>query len=310
MRCNLCGCPAIPEPGTSSLLRCDGCGLVSIASFPVKEDREAGYQEEYYKPESGGRFIGLAESAVAFFRKRRMRSVRRWSPGPGTILDVGCGRGTMLMLFQIQGWKAIGTQLSRTAAEAAGRRGIDVRCAELTDLDLPAGNFDVMTFFHVLEHLPCPGAYLRKAHTLLREDGLLVAEVPNFASPGFRILGERNLCYDYPNHLVFFTPASLNRLLRECGFETFRVDHFSLEYSPFTTLQNMLNAIPGIPNRFYRSLMGNADGEALRKEPATWLHAVLALLLSPLAFVLSLSGLLFPVGNTMRFYCRNKGTEY
>ncbi len=304
MTCALCGHAADPVPGSPSLRHCGACGLVSLASFPAPADREASYQEEYYEADTGARFVGLAEKAVAFFRRLRMRAILRRLPGPGAILDVGCGRGIMLGLFRDRGWTAVGTQLSRTAAEAARRRGIDVRVADLPDLGLPAGSFDVVTLFHVLEHLPRPADSLRCARALLRDGGWLIVEVPNYASPGFRFLGERNLCYDYPNHLVFFTPGSLRRLLAECGFETRRVSHFSLEYSAFTTLQNLLNALPGTPNRFYRALMRNADGNALRKEPATWLHAALAVLLSPLALILALAGLLLPVGNTMRFYCR------
>jgi glycosyltransferase involved in cell wall biosynthesis len=122
--------------------------------------------------------------------------------------------------------------------------------------------------------------------------------------PGFRLLGTRDFCTDYPNHLVFFTPHSLGRLLGSCGFRVEEVSHFSLEYSPYTTLQNILNFLPGIPGRLYKAMMGNEDGRRLRRSPVTWLHAISGILLAVPAIVLSLAGLAAPVGNTMRFYCK------
>jgi len=284
---------------------CGSCGLSCLAEFPTREERESAYQEAYYREETGERFLGLFERIVSGFRRLRVRAVLRRVPGPGAILDVGCGRGILLALFRGRGWKALGTQLSRTAAEAAQRRyGVDVTVGELPGIPLAGETFHVATFFHVLEHLDRPEAYLRKAWDLLVPDGLLVVEVPNFASPGFRFLGTRDFCTDYPNHLVFFTPGSLARLLGSCGFRVDEVSHFSLEYSPYTTLQNLLNVLPGIPGRLYKALMGNEDGRRLRRSPVTWLHAMIGILLAAPAAALSLAGLAAPVGNTMRFYCR------
>jgi hypothetical protein len=82
------------------------------------------------------------------------------------------------------------------------------------------------------------------------------------------------------------------------------VSHFSAEYSPFTTLQNLLNVLPGEPGRLYKALMGNEEGRRLRRSPVTWLHAILACALAVPATLLSLAGLVVPVGNTVRFYCR------
>lgn len=306
--CNLCGGPVhVRFPGPPRIVECADCTLASLAEFPAAGDREAAYQESYYREGTGDRFLGIFELLVRGFRRLRVRSIVRRSRSPGSIMDVGCGRGLLPALFRNRNWHAVGTQLSRTAAEAACRRyGVDVLVGELPDLPLPDGIFDVVTFFHVLEHLDRPEAYLRKAWDLMVPGGLLVVEVPNFASPGFRILGTRNFCVDYPNHLVFFTQVSLGRLLSRCGFIVEEVSHFSLEYSPYTTLQNMLNILPGEPGRLYKALMGNEEGRRLRKNPVTWVHALLAILLAPAALLLSLAGVVVPVGNTVRFYCRKR----
>jgi SAM-dependent methyltransferase len=308
--CRLCGRRVLPyAPGPPAIVKCSSCGAMSLERIPGKETREALYQESYYSPETGGRFLLPLEVILRWFHWRRYRSIVKLEPGPGAILDVGCGRGSLLEIFREGGWTVMGTQASRTAAEAAKRqRGIDVRCQELPAMELPGKSFRVITLFHVLEHLPDPREYLVKARDLLEDGGLLVVEVPNHGGPGFRLLGVRHFCVDYPNHLFFFTPPSLENLLRSCGFRTVSVSRFSLEYSPFTTLQNVLNLLPGEPSRLYRSLMSNDEGRRLRKSPLTWFHYLLAFPLALPALLLSLTALVLPGGNTMRFSCRKAET--
>jgi 2-polyprenyl-3-methyl-5-hydroxy-6-metoxy-1,4-benzoquinol methylase len=279
-----------------------------LADIPSTDSREALYQEEYYREETGARFLGVFERLIGFFRWLRMQSVLRREPGPASLLDIGCGRGILIEFFRKRGWRVLGTQLSRTAAEAARRhRGVEVAVGDLLDLGLAESSFRVVTLYHVLEHVPRPDEYLREVHRLLEEGGLLIVEVPNHGGPGFRLLQERHFCFDYPNHLVFFTPRSLANLLRREGFQVEGRSFFSLEYSPYTTLQNMLNLLPGPPSLLYRSFMSTAEGRRLRIHPLTWGHAALACLLALPALFLSLTSLVIPTGNTVRFVCRREG---
>ncbi len=304
-RCPVCGSAAgtfLSSP--PEVKRCASCRLMFLASPPGAEEREALYQDEYYQPETGSRFFRPFEWVGHFFRRRRVRSILKREPGPASLLDVGCGRGIFMEMMGRRGWSASGTQLSQTAAEAARRRGLEVFIGELTDLEAEAGSFRVVTMFHLLEHIPRPGEYIEKAHRLLGEGGLLVVEVPDHGGPGFKILKQRHFCFDYPNHLVFFTRDSLERALALYGFRVEGRTAFSAEYSPFTTLQNLLNLLPGEPNRLYRSFMLNREGRRLRREPLTWFHALLAVPAAPVALALSLTALAFPPGNTLRVYAR------
>jgi 2-polyprenyl-3-methyl-5-hydroxy-6-metoxy-1,4-benzoquinol methylase len=284
------------------VLRCPACGGASLASLPAPEELAKLYQEDYYEEGTGTRFPGPVEAVVVALKGARYRAIARLRPR-GAILDVGCGRGDLLELFQARGWRTKGTQLSRTAADAARRlRGIDVEVGELPALGLAPGSFDVVTLFHVLEHLPDPAAYLACARELMPPDGLLVVEVPNYRTWGFRLLGRRNLCFDFPNHLHFLTPDALSRLLARTGFAVAGRTYFSVEYSAFTTLQNWLNLLPGEPNRLYRALQRNPAGLALRNRPWTWVHGLLALVLGAPACAVSLLSLVLPFGNTLRVY--------
>ncbi len=306
--CNLCGASAdIAIQGPPVVVSCSRCGLTSLERFPAPDVYESQYQEDYYSEETGARFLKPFEWALCVFRLLRLHAILRRAPGPGSILDVGCGRGDLLEVFKARGWRVLGTQVSRTAARAARKkRGVEVVCGELPDLGLDARRFDVITFFHVLEHLTAPDRYLRAARDLLADGGLLVVEVPDCSSPGFRALGVRSFCFDYPHHLVFFTSDSLRGLLERCGLRVEGSSRFSLEYSLYTSLQNLLNFLPGTPSRLYRAFMKNAEGLRLRKSPWTWLHAALAMMLFPAAIFLSLLAVAFPCGNTVRFYCRKR----
>ena len=308
--CQLCdGDASVYLRGTPTIVECSECGLLSLAEFPSSESSEELYQDDYYSEEAGERFLRPFEWAVRFFRGLRVRDIERRVAVPGSILDVGCGRGALLEILERRGWTALGTQLSHTAIRAARARGLDVRYGELPALGLLSESLDVVTFFHVLEHLEAPEDYLRETHRILKPQGTLVVEVPDFSGLGFRLLGLRHFCIDYPHHLVFFTEPSLRGLLERCGFTVTGRSRVSLEYSPFTTLQNLLNVLPGRPNRLYHSLMQNADGRRLRKSPWTWLHALAAVILAVPAFVATYVGPPLVGGNTLRLYAEKSLVE-
>lgn len=306
--CVLCSRPTLQpwEPSEHpEVWRCETCGGAYLAQFPSQSAAEALYQDDYYQEGTGARFTGWLDALLVWMKGFRANAIQRHHPGTRTLLDVGCGRGDLLACLKARGIEVCGTQLSRTAAEAARRhRQVNVLVGDLPDLPLPAGHFDVITVFHVLEHLPDPVGHLRIIHRLLAPDGLLVVEVPNFETWGFRYLGRRNLCFDHPHHLFFFTPGALEKVLIRVGFQPDGRARWSLEYAPFTTLQNLLNVLPGPPNRLYRALMANPEGSALRRSPLTWLHGFLGAALTGPALALSLLSAGLGRGNTLRVYAR------
>ncbi|MBN1443975.1 MAG: class I SAM-dependent methyltransferase [Planctomycetes bacterium] len=289
-------------------MRCRRCRLISLARVPAPEQRSPGGSAEDQRADDEPRLLGFLERARRIFSWLNMKSVLRRERGQAAWLDVGCGRGFLIELLRDRGWMVMGTHLSRKAAKAAQQKGLNVFCGSLPDLEYHGTPFRVVTCFHALDRLERPFECLRRIRELMEDRGLLVVEVPDCSSPGFKVLGVRSASVDYPHRLIFFTPSTLRSLLEMCGFDVVSVRHFSLEHSAFTTLQNLLNLIPGEPNRLWRAMLATEDGRRLRRSIWTWMHAGLALALALPALLLSLPSLLLPVGNTMRFLCR-KGAE-
>jgi len=161
-----------------------------------------------------------------------LRSARAWIDDPdrtyrvlpwqgeGRLLDVGCGSGSYLASMQALGWDVTGVDLfPEIAAGVARSLGVSCHAGELTEVDLPAGSFDVISFWHVLEHLPDPGRILCRAVELLRPGGLLAIGVPVYDCREEELFGGSWLGYDVPRHLVTFSRSRLRSFLEDQGLK-------------------------------------------------------------------------------------------
>jgi 2-polyprenyl-3-methyl-5-hydroxy-6-metoxy-1,4-benzoquinol methylase len=166
-------------------------------------------------------------AAVRFERELRLfrKHCRR-----GAVLDVGCSTGAFL--FQLRSrfpgdYQILGADASGPALDYAASRGVPVARGDFLKTDLGRGEFDAVTFWAVLEHLAEPKAFLEKAWSTLKPGGLCFLLVPNLGSLAARLLGARYR-YVYPQHLNYFTRATLAKLI-EPHFQTVEVrcTHFN-----------------------------------------------------------------------------------
>jgi len=137
----------------------------------------------------------------------------------GRILDVGCGDGSLLKFLKESGWQVFGVEPHETSSRYAQEvLGLNVFPGRLDEANYPEESFDVITLFHVLEHLPDPAETLEKSRPLLRKDGFLLVEVPNFESFETKIFRSKWVGLSAPLHLYHFTPGTLQMILKNCGF--------------------------------------------------------------------------------------------
>ncbi len=154
-------------------------------------------------------------------REKADEHVRHLSRRPGRprLLDVGCGQGEFLAEMARLGWDAEGIDPAADAVDAARARGVRATQGDLTDVALDEGAFDAITFRLVFEHIPGPVGALRACHRALKAGGVVWIATPNLDSDASRAFGHAWIFLEPPRHAVLYTPASLDRLLRQCRFE-------------------------------------------------------------------------------------------
>ncbi len=245
------------EDGIVRLVRCPRCGLAALVPRPTEAVLRRWYDAGYYGAEHRRKFVGPLARAVARFQRGRARLAARCVPERGRLLDVGCGDGGFLQEMRRLGFVTEGTErTAESAARVPAAPGLRVYVGDLLDLDLPAEAYDVVTLWHVLEHLPEPEATLRCIHGLLRPGGKLLLSLPNAESWQARLFGRHWFHHDPPRHLYAFGPPTLVALLRRVGFVVEGTSTFSLEQNPYGVMQSALNALGFPRDRAYDLLKG------------------------------------------------------
>jgi 2-polyprenyl-3-methyl-5-hydroxy-6-metoxy-1,4-benzoquinol methylase len=247
-RCNLCGAGGRFEMLEDSetpfhVLKCAHCGLIFVDPVPELPLLAYHYDAGYYAD-----WIAAQKTKRLKMWDRRLKSIEKASK-KGRLLDVGCATGAFLRLAQNNGWEIRGTEYSPYAAKFAGDLlKADIYCGHLMDVRYEDSFFDVVTFWHVLEHLHDPMRYLQEVHRILKPSGLLVIAVPNvndyIMQTAYRLVKGRPLKLfskdDREIHLYHFSAKTLSNYLRKTGFECLKIspDYGITEYS-----KKLVNAI-------------------------------------------------------------------
>lgn len=181
------------------------------------------------------------EWMIRYFRQKRLEKIRRYAT-QGTLLDIGCGGGQFLVFLRENGWQVAGIEVNEEMA-TYGRESLNlnIKTGDLQEAGFSENTFDVITLFHVLEHIQDPIVTLRECYRILKPGGLLVIAVPNFNSWQSRWTRKHWFHLDVPHHLHHFSAKTLQNFLEENSFRVGEVEHFSLEQNPFGFLQSLLN---------------------------------------------------------------------
>lgn len=193
---------------------CRACGLVAHAMIPGDEELQR-YYADVYRHEYHGEYQPSPYRVVReWHRGQRLLQRLRSSLAPGSrVLEIGSGIGCNVMNFALAGFDASGVEPG-AGFSAFSREKMQAQVLSCTLEDLaPTGDYDVVLLVHVLEHLPHPTRSLRQIAGLLRPQGKLYVEVPNFglphAAPGKQ--------FHYA-HIYNFTAQTLEMLTAKSGF--------------------------------------------------------------------------------------------
>ncbi len=144
--------------------------------------------------------------------KRKVGFISRINSGTATLADLGAGTGAFLEAAREKGWKIDGVEPSDKARVLARQKGIILK-EQISDLN--GNNFDVVTLWHVLEHLPDLENVVLDISKLVKPGGHLIIAVPNFKSYDAQYYKENWAAYDVPRHLWHFSKKSIEILFSD-----------------------------------------------------------------------------------------------
>lgn len=196
---------------------CKDCGFRFTNHFPSEDLIGKYYDSTDYISHSDshrGLINKLYHLARHYMLSQKVNLVSRYMEDQsGKLLDIGCGTGYFLHVAQKRGFTVAGIEKNELArTHAITRFGLDVK-DEKSFFEMAGLSFNIVTLWHVLEHLEQLNESLEKINDILTPDGTLVIALPNCRSYDAEFYKERWAAYDVPRHLWHFSPGAVEKLL-------------------------------------------------------------------------------------------------
>lgn len=243
------------------ICECLNCGLLYTMPRPSKEKIGAYYKsDEYYSHQENkkGFVPRLYEAIKKINLKHKFRLASRDLP-VGKLLDIGCGVGDFLHVAENKGWQCTGVEPSEEAREIARQR-IKGDLLYSEDLEqLPDQSFDLITMWHVLEHVDDLKWQVAQLQRLIKPEGRIVIAVPNYRSYDGRFYNAYWAAYDVPRHLNHFNKTVITKIFKTSGLSLVCMDKLVWDayYISFMSEQYKHHFMPLVRGVF-RGLVSNA----------------------------------------------------
>jgi 2-polyprenyl-3-methyl-5-hydroxy-6-metoxy-1,4-benzoquinol methylase len=188
-----------------------------LITFPQPDENNL---YKYYESED---YISHTDSKRTIFEKayhlvksralkNKLQLINKLQKHKGTLLDIGAGTGEFLMVAKENGWQTIGIEPNAKAREIASKKGVSFS-ESISTLD--SFSFDVITMWHVLEHVPNLENQIKELKRLLKPNGTILIAVPNFNSFDAKHYGVFWAAYDVPRHLWHFSKTAIKKLFEK-----------------------------------------------------------------------------------------------
>ena len=198
--------------------------MVYLNPRPTEEASSEFYQHPEYLPFSS---LSTQPTVTELLYDRLRRYNLRWKrrlverfSSHGEILDVGCGTGQFLAEMRSAGWQVSGIERDASASQWGRERlDLNIHTGTLASTQLPPATHQIVTMWHVLEHLYDPLTTFRQLQHYLNDQGTLIVAVPNIDSIDARGYGAHWIALDAPRHVNHFCLATLRRLGAAANFD-------------------------------------------------------------------------------------------
>ena len=216
---------------------------------PSLEELPSYYESEDYISHTDGK-RSLFEKLYQFIKnialKNKLKLINSQSQ-KGKLLDIGCGTGDFLVVAKNDGWQITGIEPGEKPRKIAIRKGVSF-VNKLSDIE--DNSFDVITMWHVLEHVPDLEFQIKELKRLIKPNGTILIAVPNFKSFDANYYGKFWAAFDVPRHLWHFSKIAIEKLFANeklqlvkvlpMKFDSFYVSLLSEKYKNGT--MNFFNA--------------------------------------------------------------------
>ena len=259
------------------ICECQTCNFILTAYPPKPNDIGNYYKSETYISHSNtnkGLINKIYHLVRDYMIKKKVRLVKKATGlDTGNHLDVGAGIGLFAQAMQKNNWKVEGIETSVDAREVAK----SLYNLELKDSDywgeLANNSKDVITLWHVLEHIPNLNDIWVNFNRILKEEGVLVVAVPNPSSYDASIYKSEWAAFDVPRHLWHFTPATLEKLALKHGFELIKIHRMPFDgfYISMMSEKNAGKSFSFIRG-FWRGLIGYIQALATKEKSSSLIY--------------------------------------
>lgn len=186
---------------------------------PKLDELDSYYESEDYISHTDSKATlvdKIYQSVKRIMLNKKLEIVSSFNQNKGSLLDVGAGTGDFLNAAKNDGWSISGVEPNSKARSLANQKNIFL----VEDINqLPTQKYDVITLWHVLEHVPNLFEYIETLKSLLKENGILIIAVPNYKSYDATYYKEFWAAYDVPRHLWHFSSKGIKKLFAQFNFK-------------------------------------------------------------------------------------------
>ena len=242
------------------ILECKECGLLFTTPRPNKDEIGRYYKsEEYYShQENKEGFIPKVYEKVKSVNLKNKYGIATEGKEKGKALDIGCGVGDFLHTMEQHGWDCTGVEPSEDAKVIAKKRIKGQLLSSEEQENLPDSSFDIITMWHVLEHVDDIRWQIQQLHRLCKPGGRIIIALPNYKSYDGQYYKAEWAAYDVPRHLNHFNKETLIKILEESGLRHVKTEKLVWDayYISYMSEKYRKHSIPLLRGAF-RGLVSN-----------------------------------------------------
>jgi len=249
-----------------TIVKCSQCNFTFTNPIPLESEIGKYYESEEYISHSNsnkGLVNSIYQSVRNYTLKRKLSLIKTLS-SKKSLLDIGSGTGEFLNVCKTNGYHVQGIEPSKTGRDQA-KENFNLNIEEESYIPkIKDNSIDIITMWHVLEHVYNLNERIGEIVRILKSDGVLIVAVPNLDSYDAKKYKEHWAAYDVPRHLYHFNPKSITTLFEKHGFilektlpmrfDSFYVSMLSEKYR--SGKQNLINAfLTGLKS----NIIGNSE---------------------------------------------------